>query len=220
MTTLLGMFAKYWQPGQVKTRLAASIGQERAAAVQRLFVETLVRRFRAAADHCCLVYSPAERREEFRLAAGPNWKVEPQGEGDLGKRMERFFAASLPRAERVVLIGSDSPDLPLECLQQAFEALATHDVVLGPATDGGYYLVGAARRVPPIFEGIDWSTPDVWTQTVARLTAASIAWQTLPPWCDVDDQRGLQSLAFRIGKHARNDRDMESLLGGLFMLTG
>lgn len=212
------MFAKYWEPGQVKSRLAASIGPERAASVQRLFVETLARRFGTVADQRQLVYSPADKRDEFRRAIGRQWDLEEQAAGDLGKRLQRFFAAALARAERVVLIGSDSPDLPVAFVDEAFAALATHDVVLGPAADGGYYLIGAARRVPPVFEGVSWSTPDVWPQTIAQLQSAGTTWHTLPKWYDVDDQPSLQALAFRLGDQARADREFEALLGNLFVL--
>ena len=218
MSTLLGMFAKYWEPGEVKTRLAASIGPLRAAGVQRLFVETLARRFGAVADQRLLVHTPAGKRDEFRRALGSQWELEVQAAGDLGERMQRFFTAALARAERVVLIGSDSPDLPVAFLHEAFAALETHDVVLGPAADGGYYLIGAASRAPPVFDGIAWSTPDVWPQTRARLQTAGTAWHALPEWYDVDDQTGLKALAFRLGDAARTDRELEALLGGLIVL--
>ena len=218
MQTLLGMFAKYWEPGKVKSRLAASIGLDRAASVQRLFVETLARRFGAVADQRQLVYSPADKRDEFRRTIGRQWDLEEQAAGDLGKRMRHFFAASLERSERVVLIGSDSPDLPLEYLHEAFAALATHDVVLGPAADGGYYLIGAARRVPPVFDGIAWSTPEVWPQTIGQLQATGTTWHALPEWYDVDDQPSLQALAFRLGDQARTEREFEALLGSLNVL--
>jgi rSAM/selenodomain-associated transferase 1 len=218
VSTLLGMFAKYWEPGKVKSRLAASIGPERAAGVQRLFIETLARRFGAVADQRQLAYSPVDKRDEFRRTIGWQWDLEEQAAGDLGERMLRFFTASLARAEYVVLIGSDSPDLPLEYLHEAFAALATHDVVLGPAADGGYYLIGAARRVPPVFDGIAWSTPGVWPQTITQLQSAGITWHTLPEWYDVDDQPSLQALAFRLGDQARADREFEALLGSLIVL--
>lgn len=218
MSTLLGMFAKFWQPGQVKSRLAARIGNERAAGVQRLFVETLIRRFASVAQKRVLCYSPSDRHEEFRRAAGNRWQVEAQVSGNLGQRMETFFARSLQQAERVVLIGSDSPDLPREFVDQAFAALADCDVVLGPAEDGGYYLVGAARRVPAIFEGIGWSTSRVWDQSVERLRAAGTSWHALPEWYDVDDLAGLKALSLRLGSRARSDEEMASLLGNLCVL--
>lgn len=196
--TLLGIFAKYWQPGQVKTRLAATIGDQRAAAIHRLFVESLLARFGNVADQRLIAFAPAAAERAFRELAGKAWQVAPQTTGDLGERMQHFFAAAMERAERVVLIGADSPDLPIEYIEQAFAALHAHDVVLGPAHDGGYYLVGAAGHVPPIFESVAWSTDRVWPQTLARLAAAGCRWHALPPWHDVDDHAGLTALIDRL----------------------
>src|SRR5207302_2932848 len=88
-------------------------------------------------------------------------------------------------AEAVVAIGTDSPTLPIEFIEQAFVLLDAADVVLGPASDGGYYLLGCGRKVPPVFDGIAWGSPTVLAETVARLDAS---WQValLPPWYDVD----------------------------------
>jgi glycosyltransferase A (GT-A) superfamily protein (DUF2064 family) len=86
----------------------------------------------------------------------------------------------------VVVVGADSPTLPTAFIEQAFDQLADKDVALGPATDGGYYLIGCARRVPPIFSGMTWSGRTVLEETVARLGDPSIRLALLPPWYDVD----------------------------------
>src|SRR5262249_37661668 len=113
--------------------------------------------------------------------------LEPQAEGDLGQRMANFFAAQLHnRAQRVVLVGTDSPTLALEFIQRGFDSLRDADVVLGPATDGGYYLLGCARRLPPIFSGIAWGKSSVLAETVARLSDPAWRLALLPPWYDVD----------------------------------
>jgi rSAM/selenodomain-associated transferase 1 len=193
--TLLGLFAKHWTPGAVKTRLAASIGPEAAAELYRAFVVHLVERFGGAADTCVLAYSPPQRRDEFLFAEASGWRLWPQSSGDLGARMKNFFVEALATgAERVVLIGSDSPTLPREHVQAAFEALGTNDVVLNPAADGGYCLVGVAGKVPPIFDGIPWSTGVVFRETVARLEETQTPFAVLPPWYDVDDEVGLARL--------------------------
>src|SRR5262245_44953067 len=166
MATLLGMFAKHWTPGRAKTRLAEAIGDARAAEVHRLFVSAIAQRMSAVGDERVLAIDPPESDQEFRRELGDSWELQAQAGGDLGERMTAFFEAGLARAGRVVLIGSDSPDLPVECVAKAFEALKDVEVVLGPAADGGYYLVGVAGSVPPIFTGIPWSTAQVWPQTV------------------------------------------------------
>jgi rSAM/selenodomain-associated transferase 1 len=199
MTTQLGIFAKHWQPGAVKTRLAASIGEKTAAALHRCFVQTLLNRFQHVADRQALWFTPADSAEEFRQLDLGRWTLEPQASGDLGARVKHYFSSALSASDslrplRTVLIGSDSPDLPLEYVDEAFDKLRSFPVVLGPATDGGYYLIGASQTVPPIFDNIPWSTPEVWTQTISRLTAAQIPYHVLPKWYDVDDFTGLRRL--------------------------
>src|SRR5205807_3280651 len=109
-----------------------------------------------------------------------------QRNGDLGQRMAGFFTEQLEDgAARVVLVGTDSPSLPASFVQQAFHELDSADVVLGPAADGGYYLIGCAGRVPPVFDGVAWGEPRVLLETVARLPA-DYRLALLPPWYDVD----------------------------------
>jgi len=204
---VLGVFAKYWEPGQVKTRLAASIGPEMAAAVYRSFVVTLLERFGHLADRRLLVYSPPEQQRAFALIAGDNWQLQQQSNGDMGQRMEQFFSSAFEKgANRVVLIGSDSPDMPSERITAAFDRLADSSVVLGPAEDGGYYLVGASRsasqKAPPIFDHIDWSSEHVWRQTLERLQACNIEAAELPIWYDIDTADDLGRLSQQIGQQA------------------
>jgi glycosyltransferase A (GT-A) superfamily protein (DUF2064 family) len=209
------MFAKHWQPGAVKTRLAASIGNEAAAALHHHFVQTLLDRSQNIADRHILCFTPADSADSFRHLNLGCWTLEAQTSGDLGTRMQHYFSAALPanplplplgegRGEglttsnaprhRAVLIGSDSPDLPLEYLAEALDKLRDFPLVLGPTDDGGYYLIGLSQAVPPIFDNIPWSTPEVWPQTIARLTTAKIPYHTLPQWYDVDDIAGLRRL--------------------------
>ncbi|MFN0051443.1 MAG: DUF2064 domain-containing protein [Planctomycetales bacterium] len=137
-------------------------------------------------------------RQEALRSPG-QYEVWPQPAGALGERLDQFFAERLRRdGDRVVVIGSDSPTLPREFVEQAFELLDTADVVLGPATDGGYYLVGQRGRDWPIFEGIDWSTPRVLQQTVARVVQSGARLALLPPWYDVDTPEDWQLLAGHI----------------------
>jgi rSAM/selenodomain-associated transferase 1 len=204
--TLLGVFAKHWAPGTVKTRLAAAIGPEAAAKIYQAFLVRTVERFGAAAETCVLAFSPPERREAFVFAESSGWRLWPQSSGDLGTRMKSFFAIAFASgAARVVLIGTDSPTLPQEIVQAAFEALRTKEVVLGPAADGGYCLIGAARNVPPIFDRIAWSTGVVFRETVARLEQAQIPFAVLPEWYDVDDESGLTRLTRELRSLAESD---------------
>ena len=191
----LGMFAKFWAPGEVKTRLAAAIGAEAAARLHAVFVRTLLARFQAVADRRVLAFSPSERRADFEAVLPAAWRLEPQSAGDLGRRMQHYFESAFAAgAERVVLIGSDSPTLPAEYIEAAFDQLHRRPVVLGPAHDGGYYLVATAGASPPIFDSIAWSQPTVFDETVARLHAAGLDYGLLPAWHDVDTHEDLVRL--------------------------
>jgi rSAM/selenodomain-associated transferase 1 len=193
--TTLGVFAKHWAPGSVKTRLAASIGSGAASELYRAFLHRTLDQFASAAETCVLAYSPPEQRDAFAFVEHAGWRLRPQSTGDLGHRMRTFFEQAFSAgAERVVLIGSDSPTLPLDYVRHALDVLTQADVVLGPAADGGYYLVGAARQVPPIFEQLPWSTPQLCRQTIARLDQTQTTYTLLPEWYDVDDVKDLARL--------------------------
>lgn len=191
----LGVFAKYWQPGTVKTRLAATIGDHEASRIYRQFIMTLVGRMGHVADRRWLAFSPAISRDKFADIVDNQWELTAQCEGDLGDRMKNFFASTLAdECSSTVLIGSDSPNLPLEFIDQAFQYLLRSPVVLGPSEDGGYYLVGLSRPVLGIFEHIDWGTPSVWRQTVDSLRRSDTPFEQLPQWYDVDTDRDLKRL--------------------------
>ena len=181
-STQFGIFAKHWRPGRVKTRLARDLGDDAAAQLSRAFLATLLLRFSAIAERQLLCFTPAAAVDAFASLPIARWELSPQVEGNLGQRMQHYFDSGFEHGmQRGVLIGSDSPDLPREYVDRAFEMLASHDVVLGPSIDGGYYLVGASQRTPPIFADIAWSTPQVWTETLERLRQACIAPALLPP---------------------------------------
>ena len=192
----LGIFAKFWQPGAVKTRLAAAIGNEPASEIYRRSLATLLARFRTVADTHCLVFTPENRRSEFARLVGDHWPLQPQTEGDLGAKMHAFFATGFEEGtfSKIVLIGSDSPTLPRSLIETAFAELDTHEVVLGPTPDGGYYLIGASGHSPPVFDGIAWSTRDVWPQTIAKLRHAGVRFAVLPEWYDIDTADDLRRL--------------------------
>jgi len=212
-TECFGLFAKYWQPGQVKTRLAASLGAEQAAEIYRQFVLTMLRRFSACCDCKLLVYAPPERGQEFKQSTPDGWQLEPQADGDLGRRMQQFFARRLEAGcQRVVLLGSDSPNVPLEYVEQAFQRLRQCDVVLGPTDDGGYWLIGVSSDVPALFSDIPWSTPQVWPATINALQAAGVGYETLPAWYDVDRAEDLKRLIADLRADAGRDQPLDGLL--------
>jgi rSAM/selenodomain-associated transferase 1 len=183
----LGLFTKQPLAGEVKTRLAAGSSPKWAAGVATAFLLDLLERLSQVNARRVLAFAPAEAASYFADLAQGRFLLTPQEEGDLGRRMAAFFTAQLQATPRaIVVLGTDAPTVPLALIEQAFSELDRADVVLGPATDGGYYLVGCAQRVPPIFDGIAWSSSRVLEQTVARLGGAGGRLALLPPWYDVD----------------------------------
>jgi rSAM/selenodomain-associated transferase 1 len=186
-TRVLGLFAKWPEPGRVKTRLAADTSPTWAAAVAQAFLQDLTDRLSGVAARRILAFSPADVEPLFAELVGGRFGLVPQAEGDLGRRLSPFMAEQLAAgAASVVVLGSDSPTVPVAYVEQAFTALEQADVVLGPATDGGYYLIGCARWLPSIFDRIAWGGPTVLAETIARLAESSGRLALLPPWYDVD----------------------------------
>ena len=202
----LGIFAKQPVPGRVKTRLARDWGNERAAALYECFVRDLLSRFVRDGNRRVIGFAPDndEARQWFDTASQPltdaeAWTLWPQPESNLGGRMTTFFETWTESADhRTILIGSDSPSLPDEYLEQTWLLLETNDCVLGPATDGGYYLIGLRGTVADFgapFRNVEWSTAGVLAQTVERLKQHDLSLGLLPPWYDVDSVEDVVTLA-------------------------
>ncbi|MHC4877612.1 MAG: TIGR04282 family arsenosugar biosynthesis glycosyltransferase [Planctomycetota bacterium] len=198
MRTLV-LFAKQPIAGTVKTRLAASWSPERAARLYECFLRDQFERFNNAGERRIVGFAPDDQaaHDWFASAAG-NWDFWPQPETSLGGRMAECFErwCSGPD-DRMVLIGSDSPNLPDRAFEQAWSLLEAHDVVLGPAADGGYWLVGLRGSAPharAIFDDIDWSTSEVLRQTVNRVRSLNLTLALLPLWFDVDTEAEVATL--------------------------
>jgi rSAM/selenodomain-associated transferase 1 len=205
---VLGVFAKSPQPGRVKTRLAAVTTPAWAARLADALLRDTLDRCAAVPVRRVLAFDPPDAGPFFAGIAGTRFELEPQAAGDLGRRMEAFFRARVADgAERIVLIGTDSPTVPIVWIEQAFPSLATADVVLGPATDGGYYLIGCARRVPPVFAAIAWGGPTVLADTIARLSDPAWRLALLPPWYDVDTFADWQMLRGHLSAQCRAGLD-------------
>ena len=218
MQRVLGMFAKRPEAGAVKSRLAAVIGPEWAARLYGAFLRDLVARLATMRANRVIAYAPADAHAYFTDLAAGQFRLVVQAPGSLGDRMAGFFSGSFQSgAERVVLIGSDSPDLPLGNVSRAFEELADHDVVLGPSDDGGYYLIGMRRMIPEVFQDIRWSTSNVRTETIERLRGLGIAHALLEAWYDVDVVDDLERLSHGIDAARRigTDRMLEHTAAAL-----
>jgi rSAM/selenodomain-associated transferase 1 len=180
----------------VKTRLESAFGEEGAAALYRAFVEDtldLCARVRDAGRVDVALWA-AEIDEPVVTEWGRRLGITPlrQPDGDLGARLTTAFERGLREHQRVVIIGSDAPTLPLALVVAAFNALDHAPMALGPANDGGYYAIGATRGVAPRFDNVGWSTPTALEDTVRANEDLRIA--MLSPWYDIDEPADLAVL--------------------------
>jgi rSAM/selenodomain-associated transferase 1 len=190
MVTLV--FVRAPEAGRVKTRLAATLGAEGALRVYRRLAEHTLREARAVGGEVRVHFTPADAGDEVRAWLGDGPRYLPQSAGDLGARMEAAFRTAFEDgAERVVIIGSDLPELSAALLRRAFGALETHPAVIGPARDGGYYLLGMRTMIGGLFDAIPWSTDQVLARTLDRLRAAGIEPAFLDTLSDVDEMDDL-----------------------------
>jgi uncharacterized protein len=186
------LFLKYPERGGVKTRLACALGNDLAYKLYLCFLADISAMTRQVNAETVIVYSGPE------VASFPDFpgvQCLLQRGTDIGERMYcallDVFALGF---ERCVLIGSDIPDLPAGMINDAFEILRSFDVVLGPSTDGGYYLVGCRPDSlrPSMFSDIPWSTALVFSETLKRLAEAGLESAELPPWSDIDKPADLR----------------------------
>ncbi|HUZ06395.1 MAG TPA: TIGR04283 family arsenosugar biosynthesis glycosyltransferase [Candidatus Paceibacterota bacterium] len=184
------LFARFPVVGKVKTRLIPALGAEGAAALHRRLV---LRTLRTAHALCrsqnveLEIRFAGDDKNKMRHWLGDGWFCRPQCEGDLGQRMAGAFTDSFCEGSTAtVIIGSDCPALTPEVLAAAFEALKANPVVFGPATDGGYYLIGLTRLVPELFQGVAWGTEAVLAQSLEILARNSCKPALLTPHDDLD----------------------------------
>jgi len=190
------VFARAPVPGQAKTRLVPRLGAWRAA---RLHARLTLHALRTAlAARCGAVELHGTRRHEFFDSLGVVFRVQ-RGQ-DLGERMYNALSHALRRHDAAILIGTDCPLLAPQDLRRAARLLRGGcDVVLAPAEDGGYALIGARRISPGIFEGIPWGGANVYAATVERLLHSGYRWRALRELWDLDrpeDLDRLKSLRF------------------------
>jgi len=180
------VFVKAPRPGLVKTRLGAVIGAETACDAYQALVETLLFRL-SALQNVELKFAPDDAAGEIGMWLKAGWRSSPQTAGGLGEKLVGAFDDAFELGnERVVIIGSDCPYVTAEDCEQAFAALANHDVVLGPATDGGYWLIGLSCRQPTLFFDIHWSTGTVLEETLAVARRENLKVKPLRELSDVD----------------------------------
>ena len=183
----LGIFAKQPLAGQAKTRLAQATSPVLAQRVAMALLEDSLDRFSGIQASRAIVYAPATRTRFFSQLAQGRYDLFPQCDGDLGQRLHHFFAGARRQGySRIIAVGADSPTVPIDYVEQAFAALEVNNVVIGPARDGGYYLIGGDPQEVAMFDDIPWSSARVLEMTIARVHKASARLALLPPWYDVD----------------------------------
>ncbi len=199
-TECILLFVKSPAGVKVKSRLAAAVGDETARALYNNFVLDMVGVLKAA--HCPfrICYGPPGTGDAVSAWLGSGLTCMPQQGEDLGRRMENSFHQVFSEGfSSAIIIGSDIPDLPAAVLHEALQSLKTSDAVIGPAVDGGYYLIGFRKDtlLPEVFRGRTWSTNTVLPETMGLFKRSGYRVHRLPEWRDVDTLEDLRALLLR-----------------------
>jgi rSAM/selenodomain-associated transferase 2/rSAM/selenodomain-associated transferase 1 len=189
------IFTRYPEPGKTKTRLIPALGKQGAADLQRRMTEHLISKTRKlSSSHPLSIEIRYEGGNQTLIQnwLGPQFTCYPQHQGDIGRRMRLAFNEAFQSGvDTAVIIGTDIPDISMEIIKSAFEYLDDHDLVLGPARDGGYYLVGInkvswLKANPLLFEGIHWSSAEVLSQSLDAAKKLDLSHILLKKLDDVD----------------------------------
>ncbi len=186
---------KYPEAGKVKVRLAQSIGEEAASSLYRAFIQDTLTIVQSLDVPFHIAVQPPESQEQFAEWLGTSYKFFHQEGKNLGERLQNGFETMFKKGYRqVIALASDCPDLPIEILQSAVSSLQTHKVVIGPAPDGGYYLIGFSHDlfIPNAFRNMLWSTEAVFQETLSRVELETNKVHVLPEWQDIDTRSNLQ----------------------------
>jgi len=191
------LFAKFPEKGQVKRRLSAGLDEAITVELYKNFVLDLLSTLEVLEVEFWICFYPDNSQEKFMEWLGTQYSYIPQIGKDLGQRMKNSFIRAFAKGFRdVVVIGSDSPDLPSALIKEAFLSLETHDAVIGPSFDGGYYLIGFKVNtfLSEVFEGVNWGTGTVFQETLNIFGKARYNTHILPKWRDVDTFADLKDL--------------------------
>ena len=188
---MVGLMCKAPRPGYAKTRLAATLGDLRAAEYAAGFLADSARLAKGLGQATAF-FAPADAAAEIMPLLPPGMAMAPQVEGDLGQRMLAAFATLFSQGGPALLMGTDSPDLPPALLEEALSAMASHDAAFIPAHDGGYCAVALRAPAPALFRGIPWSSAETLSATLAA--AGGLRVHLTAPWHDIDEVADLQKL--------------------------
>jgi rSAM/selenodomain-associated transferase 1 len=197
MKEIILYFVKYPEAGKVKTRLAKSVGRERAAELYRHLAEDNLSKIGPLKDEgkaVWILFDPPEAEGLFRAWLGHDHEFRPQAAGGLGERLWSAFQEAFEKgAARVIAVGSDTIGLDAAILREASARLAEVEIVLGPALDGGYYLIGSSRPRESLFKEIPWSTNAVLDRTLAVIRRENLSYGLLAGREDLDRAENLKS---------------------------
>lgn len=199
---LVLLFTRYPEPGRCKTRLIPALGRDGAADLHRDMTHRVLAQLTKLAaihPHLLEIHYDGGTEEQMRLWLDAGRHYRQQADGDIGCRMQAAISRHQSRMQRLLLIGSDCPDLTAEIMQEAFMALTTHDLVLGPAFDGGYYLIGTRQESSSLicrtlFQDMPWGTDDVYPTTKNRAEQHRLRCHTLTRLHDIDTPADLRHL--------------------------
>gem|GEM_PF-520013 len=215
----LGIMTKYWESKRVKTRLAVSIGDQAACQIHREFTLHLCETLAKTCAQRFLFLDPIGKQDDIKSdlalrGISDKWNFQSQEDGDLGNRMLRWFNTQLQghshSSKSSILIGSDCPLIDSSQIELARQSLTNVDMVLGPASDGGYYLIGMRDTVTSdariaLFQNMPWSTHTVLAETRKRLEHNHISWVELEPADDIDTVFDLRRLIQLLSKPASSN---------------
>jgi len=197
------LFVKYPERGRVKNRLAIDLDETFVLQLYTYFVEDILTELKKIQAKVIICYFPTSHLTKFQQWLGPSYHYIAQQGADLGERMQHCFTSAFSTGfEKVLVIGSDSPDVPIDFYEKAFSSLDLYDAVIGPCVDGGYYVYGCKNQsfILELFSNIPWSTPLVFEKTMSVLKHHNQKIYELPIWNDVDTYDDLLELAIK-NKH-------------------
>ena len=220
-TNALVVMLKVPVAGKVKTRLTPPLKKEDAARLYKCFIQDIFSRISTLNGiDIIAAYTPKNAAERIKRIVPANTMLIPQKGNDLGERLQNIFSQLFSIGyKKVAIIGTDSPDLPVEYVKKSFSSLNKNtSIAIGPSRDGGYYLIAMSRYSEEVFKDIPWSTNTVFKKTLEKAKKAGLLPAFLPEWYDVDETDDLKTLRENMRLHypaAKTSKFLEKI-GHLF----